>query len=1499
MVTVGELNRDPEFQKLSYEDQVKVRRDIFATNLSKDPEFLSLGQATRVKVLHDIVYQPPAMSSPEAQAGVDALAKGIRAGDETAIQTGKRELMLATMGKASLIANVVDRALVSPFLESMEAGPTERWDHADILRDPERAKIINYLDLELNRSGAVGQKFNTMRTVFGGALTLTEFVGMALVGAGTTFAPRALGKLFTAPTASIVGNAAKMATLSGLKRTGLRTAQSILHAGATTSMGVARELAQDTLNKVAEEPGGRAMMEKTLKWAGGYFLGDIVWNIAADIMLPMVGSSAKVFLGKTLPKKALTYQEQLVRALSGSDLDDAIVATYTKAQQEEIVKAQALSKTLANVEKLDDVDALSLVTDSFGGTLLVDGKLFNALEKNVARQALVNKKVSLVIRMPDARGSLRRATINGLDARGISDTLVRRMDMLKKTATAAATAGKVAGASDFFVGRKISKVELDGIPENPATLLARTIQPVNGKYTAEQVDAFVKVSLKASGAADEVIDGIEVAARNGFIEVRSKGKFVTKIFDSVEGPSLEAETETLMGILDGVKKLSGGLDEVEVQRLRNAVLKEIPTHRVMTPGYIDEVAQKKLGASLYSEGDDYFELMYANGEKQVFRSFREVGDFVLSKTYELPDVAAYAKEQFGYAVKVGKKTGEVIVYNSRGGIVRQAPTLDELLTELPFLQPKVSGKVGPQMTLVDGKIQLHYVEGLATGGKTRLMQFLNSFKEPELKYTTINSGGAKMKVNLVSKQIELEVPGMSYRQKFDDIAEARKFMKGWNEYDAVAHMAYRKGHRIEYRDGLWYAYTKGQAPRTAKRLGEIKSYLAREAPIPEWAPELTGLSDDLLASVKVPKGEGFAEQIFGDGAAVEPDYSIKTMIASWLTPTGTHLEKMVLEGGNPDIIRHYRNVEAMRNFIKGQASEFGKLIDSAFVDASGKRMKAKAVKRVQMYLATGGDVEKLKALGLDGIKFTDDEVRAAGRVRELFGTSHMEGLSAHFGVTFEQWQREYLPRVFEKQMKNPVHRSTAAAMLDAAFEGEQRSKMGAFFKHARRAELEQVASAKDIRQSLMGYYNLGMREKYLGPMLDSANEVLKASDPMLSHRYAVYLSQLGGVPQGWSEETIRKISQKVFQSMGLDAPASADISRALMGWGYTSALGLRPALVIRNMNQIWTMLDPILGGRYTRDALKAVSKDNGELFEKLRRLDVVRNEIPLYGAETLTKETPAGKVIHTALRWYQSSDDFTRAVAYLAGERRFLDGVEAFKKNPQMDLKQFTQATGLHRMPIDLQEKILQSVDQGRFAGSEAVAISKYQGAAHLYASEIVNQTMFKYSVGNGSMAFRGTMGRVFGMFGTYPLYYVENIRRTLNSASVSEVMGFAGRFLANTAALYGAFSAFGIRMDAFKPWNPMLFTGGPFYEMSNKIMQAATGDQRAFNSLVGLRAGGFSPLDSELLQWGLPFGFAVNDLADGVKAYQDGDIYGALLNATGFSLFDDGDEPLQEFFRL
>jgi len=226
---------------------------------------------------------------------------------------------------------------------------------------------------------------------------------------------------------------------------------------------------------------------------------------------------------------------------------------------------------------------------------------------------------------------------------------------------------------------------------------------------------------------------------------------------------------------------------------------------------------------------------------------------------------------------------------------------------------------------------------------------------------------------------------------------------------------------------------------------------------------------------------------------------------------------------------------------------------------------------------------------------------------------------------------------------------------------------------------------------------------------------------------------------------------------------------------------------------------------------------------------------------------------------------------------RFDDAVE--KLVVQKTLKstdEFLNASGLWQLDPDLRKQALDFV----IGGQPKVA-------RDMFASQMVDETMFPYRAGHSPTAFKGVVGKLFGMFGTYPVHYLENIKRSLKYATIGQKVAYAATFIGNSLALYGSFQAIGIDAQNFLPWSPMQFAGGPLYHLMNSLLLTVSssykGDQ-ARAELLGITRTEegklkWNPAKSELAKWALPMSFEMLSIKRMIDSINEGDTYGAFLN--------------------
>jgi hypothetical protein len=192
---------------------------------------------------------------------------------------------------------------------------------------------------------------------------------------------------------------------------------------------------------------------------------------------------------------------------------------------------------------------------------------------------------------------------------------------------------------------------------------------------------------------------------------------------------------------------------------------------------------------------------------------------------------------------------------------------------------------------------------------------------------------------------------------------------------------------------------------------------------------------------------------------------------------------------------------------------------------------------------------------------------------------------------------------------------------------------------------------------------------------------------------------------------------------------------------------------------------------------------------------------------------------------------------------------------------------------------------------------NQFAPAMDYYATRITELSMFPYRAGTSPLVFNGTFGKVFGMMGHYPAYYVDNLRRMVQNMSLSEKLVAGSTFVANSMALYGFFKyVTGIEAKNFLPWSPAMFGGGPFFDVSVSALQAFGGGEQerdlAIAKLFGISHKKdklhFDPLKADLFKMTIPGAYQIRSIKRAVDEFNAGNIFSTFDALTSAPLSPD-----------
>ena len=301
------------------------------------------------------------------------------------------------------------------------------------------------------------------------------------------------------------------------------------------------------------------------------------------------------------------------------------------------------------------------------------------------------------------------------------------------------------------------------------------------------------------------------------------------------------------------------------------------------------------------------------------------------------------------------------------------------------------------------------------------------------------------------------------------------------------------------------------------------------------------------------------------------------------------------------------------------------------------------------------------------------------------------------------------------------------------------------------------------------------------------------------------------------EGTVNKMNKVLGKdAIDIDSDTMNRWAANMASWYAGSAMAFRPALAARNMTQVLLPMSKVGYGRGGRALKMVYGKDSAKnRTHAANAIGVPEGgEAPIYFSEGEGGPLASrfGRFIKDLqnkgmipFRWADRVNN--RYTTFLMGEMAILEEAPALlRKNNPISWEQFMFRTGLkgsHKIDQVRIKSLLLGVEQ-----------PNVRQAAKEFGKELVADTQFIYEGLNAPMAFRGTAGRMFGQFGTWPLSFTEFMWQNVAGAGDKAwTQKFLGNYAIQKAALSGVGLASGVDTSSWNFSNPLTFQGGPWYQ--------------------------------------------------------------------------------------
>lgn len=886
-------------------------------------------------------------------------------------------------------------------------------------------------------------------------------------------------------------------------------------------------------------------------------------------------------------------------------------------------------------------------------------------------------------------------------------------------------------------------------------------------------------------------------------------------------------------------------------------------------------------------------------------------------------------------------------------------SIPELLRNMGWRPTKLPETLAPKLAIIDPSLgKVRFTTNAVHGSNSSVMEYLNNFADNKRRevgrlMADFEAGSVKQ----FGTTFEAYIPQLEERRTFASLDEAKKFAKGeWKTYENIIKTAEARNMSVSFRNGKYQLLTDTGTVEFSNVEDLYKKVAS--VPAPEKAPIIEA---DMDAEHIIPSLEGKLSGMFIPERRMP--IHVSPPVADHLNPKGhlearavlqpkfTYIREILTKTGNLELLQDCEDLDKLATIARSHQAEGAALADAVWNPsraAGGKALKfgEMDIPYDRRLLIADWMESSDKAAFEKAHPLTSNEMRVAQWTREAFDI-----MFAKAGLKGSQFLENYLPHLrselisrLKKDQAKFLPQGLAKHLNDIMTQGKYTSKTIDFFAKHSRKDPHAVADLildRDPFSLYMRYNSIMNKQLYMEPALERLELRLTKGAGMQYPTGAVqdimlWRDQLLGIDvthsQAFLDNTHKNFANAIMDAartaqmegveFKLDPKAVKDFRKATMDTGswlydmsYLSYMGWRPWLPVRNMHQVFQTLAPHFGFDPVMRAMTRVTKYTAEDYAKLRMGGFI-TESPQVYREIGKGQAIKQKLMKSGLGVFQSSDDWSRAVAYETAKIKFEEAM-ALKNQ------------GVVKAPVD----VLRMAEMDRlspvvFRRAQAqMEAGEVAAAFDTVSREVVNMSNFRYRTSGKPFWNRGIAGRLFGKFGTYPIGYVDNViggfKNVYVNRSATEMIagrgsggivpsslraaGFALRAVGAGVAMAKFYDSMGISGNDFLPWAPMQWSGGPEFYLFIRLINMFRSDyagRQARSELdrflpVNLSQGLQRVARGEDPQWKaqVPYGILpgatyLAKIKEAVEAYDQGNTQKAWVLAIGATPSPRLDEP-------
>lgn len=523
-----------------------------------------------------------------------------------------------------------------------------------------------------------------------------------------------------------------------------------------------------------------------------------------------------------------------------------------------------------------------------------------------------------------------------------------------------------------------------------------------------------------------------------------------------------------------------------------------------------------------------------------------------------------------------------------------------------------------------------------------------------------------------------------------------------------------------------------------------------------------------------------------------------TELTSWIQPAAAWFNAVEQQTGVPV----FRDV--FNKLDKGMLQQQLWLQDKVeFLQNRLMRVDRAKLVAYSHYDEAKGEVAKAEVARANWFTKQDFEVMREGR-------GHYERAFKDLGIgDYAPWVEDFQPRV-RRAAEYKLSQQEGRPPRDPWSEPGPAKEIRFFSKYKRiRPDVEEASMEDNYATRFWSYMRLGAREHFMGEAWEQALAVHK--DPRLTEGLRTPIGNYMKFVYGSTDQsfiTMKNAWSAITKSLPFGDKLEKVTLNKMILLMYSSGLGFKPALILRDVLQGFLTSYPHLGERWWSYGLtQALKPERWELARSHGAL-IPMHQSPVF--EGVEEPGMVSKVAETSLWTSSIGNNLARVATFSAAYQRAQTAIRTFRADRNLD--NFLQDSGAEiLLKGQANDIVVRALDVDVPVEDSAGLLARYYTEA----------TQWPFRKGNAPRWAQYKAGRVLGMYGQWPAHWLQYMLRSVSQGSVGHRLAFGARSFAANAITQGLFNSAGIDASRWLWSNPGDYTFSPTAHGVANVMAA------------------------------------------------------------------------------